>query len=123
MDPVDWFSWLYGKGFFYHHPNWGAAIIGGVAALLAGGIVGSFWLMGAERYRERHPLQPNVAIGHNTPIVNSNKEVPMPSVLSLFMTDFKGKGSGAGLVTQAQAYADFTANNITKLRFFYNLIE
>ena len=68
MDPVEYFGWLYGKGFFFHHPYWGAVIVGCVFGIFAFGVSASLWLMGAERYRERHaptiaqPITPAPAV-------------------------------------------------------------
>lgn len=45
----------------------------------------------------------------------------MPSLLSLFMTDFKNKGYGLTLLFQA--YSDFTFSDNSQLRVFINTIE
>jgi hypothetical protein len=48
---------------------------------------------------------------------------PMPSILSLFMTDFAGKGSGGGIVLLGGAHAELTLPDDTKLEIFYNIIQ
>lgn len=48
---------------------------------------------------------------------------PMPSILSLFMTDFQGKGSGGGVSLYVDAYADLTFQDHTKLRLLYKVIQ
>jgi hypothetical protein len=78
MDPVEWFSWLYGKGFFYNHPYWGAAVVGGVFALIAFLIAASLWVMGAERYRERH--LPAVVLSTN-PLPTVKTLDPVPQII------------------------------------------
>jgi hypothetical protein len=52
------------------------------------------------------------------------RPTPMPSLLSLFMTDFKGKGkgSGGGVVLAIDGYSDLTRKDAT-FRFFYQVIE
>jgi hypothetical protein len=48
---------------------------------------------------------------------------PMPSVFSLFMTDFTNKGSGGGITLLGDAYAELTFADNTTLRFFYKIIQ
>jgi hypothetical protein len=50
-------------------------------------------------------------------------EVPtaMPSLLSLYMTDFKGKGSGGGVSLSSDLYTELTFKNNTILRIFYQI--
>lgn len=48
---------------------------------------------------------------------------PMPTVLSLFMTDFKGKGSGGGISLSSDGRDDLTLKNDAKLRIFFQVNE
>lgn len=48
---------------------------------------------------------------------------PMPSLLSLFMTDFRGKNSGGGLGLNLDGFAELTFDPSAKLRIFYTVIE
>lgn len=47
----------------------------------------------------------------------------MPSLLSLFMTDYKGKGSGGGISLSSDGRDDLTLKNDTKLRIFFQINE
>jgi hypothetical protein len=48
---------------------------------------------------------------------------PMPSVLSLFMTDFLNTGSGGGIVLLGNGFADLTFADNTVLRILYHAIQ
>jgi hypothetical protein len=48
---------------------------------------------------------------------------PMPSLLSLFMTDFMNKGSGGGITLLGNAYAELTFSGDTNLRILYNIVQ
>ena len=47
----------------------------------------------------------------------------IPSILSLFMTDFKGKGSGGGISLSSDGRDDLTLKNDVKLRIFFQINE
>ena len=74
------------------------------------------WVESRQKNNEKSTLPETIALAPT--------KVPlMPSLLSLYMTDFKSKGSGGGVSIHADAYADLTFPNNEQLRFFYSVNE
>lgn len=91
-------------------PQWWAGVI--AASVIALAALGHIIFRGIRNSWRSKPLHKVI-----------EPKINIPSLLSLFMTDFAGKGSGAGACAQLSCYVDFTINEVETCRIFYNLIH
>jgi hypothetical protein len=94
----------------------GPAIV--IAVSLAGLLGGGIWA--ALTWQAQKQSRPSIPTDGGS--VDWRK-IPIPTIPTLFMTDFLNKGSGGGAVVIANGYSEFNLSDKSTGRIFFNVIQ
>jgi hypothetical protein len=90
FNPVEWFSWLYGKVFQGHF------YIGAAAVMVVSSLIGlALWIRGVDRYKEQHPVRFEVADPGPKPqtVATVNSQIPRSATVQQGITSTKSSAA------------------------------